>query len=43
MHNHCSNCGHKVHVPDDRTGLIHSGTNKYACQEKGKRLETVAE
>lgn len=38
----CVNCGHDVHIPDDKTGLIHID-GKYACHEKGKRLSTVAE
>lgn len=39
----CKNCGDKVHTPDDRTGLIHT-SGKYACQDdKGKRVNTVAE
>lgn len=41
--NRCANCKGNVHTPDNRTGLIHTN-NKYACQDdKGKRLETVAE
>lgn len=39
---HCKNCGDTVHVPDHLTGLIHEH-GKYACYDKGKRLETVAE
>lgn len=39
----CKNCGEKVHVPDDRTGLIHEH-GKYACyDENDRRMETVAE
>lgn len=45
---HCRNCGDSIHVPDDRTGVIHEH-GKYACYEtdektgKPVRLDTVAE
>lgn len=38
----CKNCGEETHVPDDRTGLIHTN-GKYACFYGKKRLDTVAE
>jgi hypothetical protein len=47
----CINCKTTVHVPDDKTGLIHTD-GKYACYTTTKkdngelkviRLETVAE
>lgn len=39
----CINCGAEVHDPDDRVGLIHKKSNKYACYDGKRRLETVAE
>lgn len=40
--NPCVNCETETHVPDDKTGLIHT-TGKYACFLGKRRLETVAE
>lgn len=38
----CIHCGEETHVPDHKTGLIHK-TDKYACYDGKRRLETVAE
>lgn len=27
----CVNCGEECHIPDEKTGLVHSETMKYGC------------
>jgi hypothetical protein len=40
--NSCKNCGDSVHIPDDRTGLIHAN-GKYICRKKTNWKTTAAE
>lgn len=36
---YCQNCQHPVHVPDDRTGVIHIN-GKYMCDKNSTKVAT---